>query len=67
MAGRAEGYTPPVDRGRYHRAAGVLCICHPSVAFVGNQVVVIYDYGYGTAAGIGTKLRVLPIDWLYGS
>ena len=27
--------------------------------------MIVYDYGMGTVKGHGTRLRVLPLDWLY--
>ena len=62
----AYGYHQPADTERYHRAPGVLRICYPDVAFVGDEAVIVYDYGYGTLGYrySGVKLRVIPVDYL---
>ncbi len=60
-------YQPPSDLKRYHRAPGVLRICYPSVAFVGDEVAIAYDYGFGVLGKrSGTKLRVIPASWFLG-
>ena len=50
---------------RYHRAPGILRICYPSVAFVGDEVAIAYDIGEGTLGdGVhGCRLRVIPTRW----
>ena len=60
-------YQPSAGRKRYTRAPGVLRICYPDIAFVGDQAVVVYDYGEGVLGPgvVGTKLRTFPIAWLY--
>ena len=43
-------------------------ICYPSVAFVGGEAVITYDYGElntGAKKGHATKLVVVPIEWFY--
>ncbi len=61
------GYYQPNNRGRYFRAPGVLRICYPDVVFIDDQAVVVYDYGSGTLGENihATKLRAVPIAWLY--
>jgi hypothetical protein len=61
------GYQPPTDTGRYHRTPAHLRVCYPSVAFVGDEVLVTYDIDAGPdQPGLhGTRLRMLPRDWFY--
>ena len=57
-------HQPSADLERYHRAPGVLRICYPSVAFVGDEAVIVYDYGLGTLGDrFGAKLRAVPLEW----
>jgi len=59
------GYYQPSDTDHYPRAPGVLRICYPNVLFVGDEAIVVYDYGDGIL-GKGThgiKLRVIPVEW----
>ncbi len=58
-------YNQPQDHERYPHAPGVLRICYPNVAFMGDEALIVYDYGMGTMKGHGTKLRIVPIDWFY--
>jgi len=60
------GYYPPSPgHERYHRTRGVLRICYPDVAFVGDEAVIVYDYGFGSLGKrLGTKLRAVPVAWL---
>ena len=61
-----DGYShqPPSDMSRYHRAPGVIRICYPSTAFIGDEAIVAYDYGFGVLGKkSGTKLRVIPVSW----
>ncbi len=62
------GYYQPANRERYHRAPGVMRICYPDVRFVGDEAVIVYDYGAGTLGEgvLGIKLRAVPISWLRG-
>lgn len=52
-----------VETGRYLGDAVIRRICYPSVAFLGDEVLVCYDFD--TPDGHATKLRVLPLDWFY--
>ena len=56
-------YNQPQDWERYPHAPGLLRICYPSVASVGDEVMITYDVGMGTIKNHGTKLRVLPVSW----
>ncbi len=41
-------------------------LCYPSVAFLGDEAVISYDYGEiktGEKKGHGIKLVVVPVDW----
>jgi hypothetical protein len=60
------GYHPPTDTTRYHRTSVHLRVCYPSVAFVGDEVLVTYDFDAGPdqPGQHGTKLRILPRQWL---
>jgi hypothetical protein len=66
-------YAQPTDRDRYPYAPGPMRVCYPSVAFVGKEVIVVYDVDDTTGYKLGgpcanrhaTKLRVVPLDWLY--
>jgi hypothetical protein len=43
-------------------------ICYPSVAFLGGEAVISYDYGevpLGQKKGHATKVVVVPIEWFY--
>ena len=62
------GYHQPSDTDRYHRAPGVLRICYPDITFIGDEALIVYDYGYGTLGNrvSGMKLRVIPVDYLRG-
>lgn len=63
----------PSDTTQYARAPGPIRVCYPSVTFVGDEVVVVYDcdetssYELGSEmSGLhGTKMRVVPLDWFY--
>ena len=59
-------YLQPSDTDRYVRSPGVLRVCYPDVAFIGDEAVIVYDYGFGTVGDhvAGTKLRVIPLDYL---
>jgi Neuraminidase (sialidase) len=59
------GYFQPQNAERYFRAPGVLRICYPDVAFVGDEAIIVYDYGSGMfAEGVhSTKLRAIPLNW----
>ena len=59
-------YYQPSNTDRYIRAPGVLRICYPDVQFVGDEAVIVYDYGWGTygRSMTGTKLRTIPLDFL---
>jgi len=62
---------PPVKVYRmenYHYAEGPTRICYPSVAFMGDEAVVCYDYGEmkkDNKGTYGTKLVVVPVKWFY--
>jgi hypothetical protein len=62
---------PPVQVYRmekYHYAEGPTRICYPSVAFLGDEAVICYDYGEigkGGKERHATKLVVVPIKWFY--
>jgi hypothetical protein len=62
---------PPVKVYRmenYHYADGPTRICYPSVAFLGEEAVICYDYGQikkGAKDQYATKLVVVPIRWFY--
>jgi len=51
-------------KGRYIGAPTPTRICYPSTAFIGNEVLVCYDYG--GPKGHKTKLKILPLEWFYG-
>ena len=59
------GYFQPFDTERYHRAPGVIRICYPDVTFIGDEAIIVYDYGNGILGeGVSsTKLRALPTSW----
>jgi len=43
-------------------------ICYPSVAFVGDEAAITYDYGeitVGEKKGHATKLAIVPTEWFY--
>jgi len=71
------GYAEPVDTGRYHRTNNGSRICYPSTAAMGDEIMVVYDYGYASnfvdtdgaerLASHGTKFRALPVQWFYES
>lgn len=62
---------PPVKVYRmekYRYADGPTRICYPSVAFVGDEAAICYDYGEirkGSKEKHATKLVVVPIKWFY--
>jgi len=58
-------YQPQPGLKRYHRAPGILRICYPTIAFVGNEVAVAYDIGVGTLGEnvLGGRIRVIPVEW----
>jgi hypothetical protein len=62
---------PPIKVYRmedYHYAEGPTRICYPSVAFLGVEAAICYDYGVmkkGNKGEYGTKLVVVPIRWFY--
>jgi hypothetical protein len=62
---------PPIKVYRmenYHYADGPTRICYPSVAFLGQEAAICYDYGEmkkGSKERHGTKLVVVPIKWFY--
>lgn len=66
-------YVQPTDSQRYPHAPGPLRVCYPSVAFVEKEMIVVYDVDDTTGYKLGgscanrhaTKLRVVPLDWLY--
>ena len=60
-------FQAPEDKKRYPHAPGPLRICYPDVAFLGDDVLVAYDYSDNEAKRFSTKLRVLPLDWFYQS
>ena len=70
---RTQPLRQPADRSKYPHAPGPIRVCYPSVAFVGDEVIVVYDtddasgYEIGSAQADlhGSKLRVVPLDWLY--
>ena len=43
----------------------MLRICYADVAFVGDEAIIVYDYGLGMfAEGVhSTKLRAIPLSW----
>ncbi len=51
----------PVER--YHRVPGALRVCYPTIAFAGDEAAIAYDIGRGIYKGLGTRLRVIPLDW----
>jgi hypothetical protein len=61
---------PPIKVYRmenYHYVEGPTRICYPSIAFMGDEAAVCYDYGV-MAKGKerhGTKLVIVPIAWFY--
>ena len=64
----AYGYRQPQSGlKRYYRAPGILRICYPSVAFVGDEILIAYDIGEGTLGENvhGARLRAIPVDWFY--
>jgi sialidase-1 len=62
---------PPVKVYRmenYHYAEGPTRICYPSVAFMGDEAAICYDYGVmkkDNKGEYGTKLVVVPVKWFY--
>lgn len=59
------GYHQPSNTDRYHRAPSVLRICYPDVAIVGDDAVIVYDWGEGIHGDThGIKLRAVPVSWL---
>ena len=58
-------YFQPQNAERYFRAPGVLRICYADVAFVGDEAIIVHDYGLGMfAEGVhSTKLRAIPLSW----
>ena len=58
-------YQPSADLKRYRRSPGVLRICYPDVAFVGDEAIIVYDHGFGILGDekSGTKLRAIPVGW----
>ena len=63
----AYGYRQPQPGlARYHRAPGILRICYPTVAFVGDEALIAYDIGEGVLGnGVhGARLRTIPVSWL---
>ena len=57
-------YQPQPGLKRYHRAPGILRVCYPSIACVGNEVAIAYDIGDGTLGEEkGLRLRVIPVEW----
>jgi hypothetical protein len=59
------GYRQPVDRRRYHRAPGAVRVSYASVAFIGDEVLITYDFSNNDSSQHGTKLRILPVQWFY--
>ena len=61
-------WQPPSNAERYVRAPGPLRVCYPDARVVGDEVIVVYDYGWGTygPSSNGTRLRAIPIDYLTG-
>ena len=65
---RSSGYRQPSGRKRYFRAPGPLRCAYATVAFLGDEVVFAYDYGYGTGRldrAHATKIKIVTRDWLY--
>ena len=70
---RKQPYRQPTDQQRYPNVPGPLRICYPSIAFSDEEVLVVYDtddtseyvLGAPGANGHTTKLRVVPLEWLY--
>ena len=58
-------YRQPVDRRRYHRAPGAVRVSYASVAFIGDEVLITYDFSNNNSSQHGTKLRILPVQWFY--
>jgi len=58
-------YQPQPGLQRYHRAPGILRICYPTIAFVGNEVAIAYDIGCGVLGDgvLGCRLRIIPVEW----
>ena len=71
MVNWQEGYKQPIDQKRYTRAPGPVRATYAASTFVGDHVVICYDYGWRPDANtgknklFGTKIKVIPIDWLY--
>ena len=43
-------------------------VCYPTVVFSGNEVVFAFDYGSGVnqlERVHATKIKIVPLDWLY--
>ena len=61
-------WQPASNATRYVRAPGPLRNCYPDARVVGDEVVIVYDHGWGTLGTScnGTKLRAIPIDYLTG-
>ena len=60
------GYYQPANTKRYHRAPGVLRICYPDATILGDEAIIVYDWGAGVLGDkLGTKLRAVPISWFY--
>jgi hypothetical protein len=51
----------------YHYAEGPTRICYPSVAFLGDEAAICYDYGEMKKGQErhATKLVVVPVRWFY--
>jgi sialidase-1 len=61
---------PPIKVYRmekYHYADGPNRICYPSIAFVGDEAAVCYDYGVMSKGKErhATKFVVVPVNWFY--
>jgi hypothetical protein len=61
---------PPIKVYRmqkYRYAEGPTRICYPSIAFLGDEAVICYDYGVMKKGKEqhGTKLVVVPLTWFY--
>ena len=53
----------PEPDERYHRVPGALRVCYPTIAFAGDEAAIAYDIGRGIYKGLGTRLRVIPLEW----
>lgn len=71
---RKAQYQQPTDQQRYPYAPGPLRICYPSITFSGEEAIIVYDTDDTSGYELGapgadrhtTKLRAVPLEWLYG-